>query len=56
MSSNPAALPVPASFTVPAGTNYGGVGVNSTAGSSGNVVTITATYGGATAMTTVTIN
>ena len=56
MSSNPAALPVPASITIAAGSNYGNLLASSSAGSSGNTVTITATYGGATAMATVTIN
>jgi uncharacterized protein (TIGR03790 family) len=55
-SSDPGSLPVPSFITVPAGAGVGRFTASSSAGSSGNSVTITATYGGSTATTIVTIN
>jgi uncharacterized protein (TIGR03790 family) len=56
MSSDPVSLPVPATVMVPAGSSYGNFLTTSSAGSSGNMVVVTATYGGSTVTTTVTIN
>jgi len=56
MSSDPVSLPVPASITIPAGGSYGNFIATASAGSSGKMVVVTATYGGSTVTTTVTIN
>jgi len=56
MSSDPASLPVPPTVMVPAGTNYLLYLATSSPGSSGKNVTISATYGGATASVMVPIN
>jgi uncharacterized protein (TIGR03790 family) len=56
MSSDPASLPVPMTLTYPAGNSYNNFIAAAAAGSSGKMVVITATFGGSTAMTTVTIN
>ena len=56
MSSDPASLPVPMTLTYPAGNYYGNFLTTAAAGSSGKTVVITATYGGSTLTTTVTIN
>jgi uncharacterized protein (TIGR03790 family) len=55
-SSDPAALSVPASVTIAAGARYANWYAVSSPSSSGNVVTVTASYGGATATATVTID
>jgi uncharacterized protein (TIGR03790 family) len=55
-SSDPVSLPVPPTVTVTAGNLYGNFLTTSAAGSSGKTVVVTATYGGSTLTTTVTIN
>jgi hypothetical protein len=55
-SSDPAALSVPASVTIAAGAHFANWFVVSSPSSSGNIVTVTASYGGATATATVTID
>jgi uncharacterized protein (TIGR03790 family) len=55
-SSNPSALALPSTITVPAGGNYGNSGAIAAAGSSGDSVIATAVYGGSTVMVTVNIN
>ena len=55
-SSDPVSLPVPPTVTVTAGNLYGNFLTTSAAGSSGKTVVVTATYGGSTFTTTVTIN
>jgi hypothetical protein len=55
-SSDPAALSVPASATIPAGAHFANWFAVSSPSSSGDVVTITVNYGGATASATVTID
>ena len=56
MSSDPVALPVPASITIPAGSDYGNLAATSSGRAPAENVTITATFGGATVSTMVTIN
>jgi uncharacterized protein (TIGR03790 family) len=55
-SSDPGTMPAPMTITIPAGTNYGNFGTAASAGAAAETVTFTGTYGGATGMTTVTIN
>ena len=56
LSSNPAALPLPATVSVPAGLNYAYFTTYAAAGSSGNTVTVTATLAGSSGSAMVTIN
>jgi uncharacterized protein (TIGR03790 family) len=55
-SSDPAALSVPASVTIAAGAHFANWFAVSSPSSSGNIVTVTASYGGATATATATID
>lgn len=55
-SSDPTSFSVPPSVVIGPGSHYGAVQGTSSPGSSGKVVTVTATYGGSTLTTTVTIN